>query len=89
MSFFKSVLFYFTIDQDEILKEGEPLGGDGGTSFDDARDHSLITTGPDRHRCVNVEVHWDRGSDNKLTSICFNYGKIKEKNYYVGRHRGT
>ncbi len=48
----------------------------------------MITTGVDRHRCVSIELHWDRGSDNKLTSICFNYEKINDKCSHFGKHRG-
>jgi hypothetical protein len=80
-------IFYYT-DKDKMLKEGKPIGGDGGSSFDDARDFGLIITGVDPHRCVSIELHWDRGGDNKLTSICFNYGKTNDKYYHVGKHRG-
>jgi len=83
-----SSIFVYCIGKDNILKEGKAIGGDGGSSFDDARDHGLITTGVDRHHCVSIELHWDRGSDNKLTSICFNYGKINDRCSYVGKHRG-
>jgi hypothetical protein len=48
----------------------------------------LTTTGPDRHRCINIELHWDRGSDNKLTSICLNYAKNNDKLNIFGKHRG-
>ncbi len=48
----------------------------------------MTTTGADRHHCVSIELHWDRGNDNKLTSVCFNYGKISEKYYHIGKHRG-
>jgi hypothetical protein len=48
----------------------------------------LVTTGADRHRCVSIELHWDRGGDNKLTSICFNYGKTSDRYNHVGKHRG-
>ena len=84
----KRIRFFNSLDKDNILKEGKPIGGDGGSRFDDARDHGLITTGTDRHRCVSVELHWDRGSDNKLTSICFNYGRINDKFNQIGKHRG-
>jgi hypothetical protein len=80
--------FFCYTDKENNLKEGKAIGGDGGSSFDDARDHGLITTGADRHRCVSIELHWDRGSDNKLTSICFYYEKANDKNYRVGKHRG-
>jgi hypothetical protein len=81
------IILYFA-GKDSILKEGKAIGGDGGSRFDDARDLGLITTGVDRHRCVSVELHWDRGSDNKLTSICFNYGKTNDRHNHIGKHRG-
>lgn len=80
-------IFYYT-DTDDSLKEGKAIGGDGGSSFDDARDSNLMTIGVDRHHCVSIELHWDRGADNKLTSICFNYEKTNDMSSYIGKHRG-
>jgi hypothetical protein len=70
------------------LKEGKQYGGDGGAHFDNACDLGVITKGEDRHRCVSIDLHLDRGSDSKLTSICFNYGKISDKHNHIGKHRG-
>ncbi len=78
----------YCIDKDNLFKEGKAFGGDGGSSFDDAHEYGLITTGVDRHRCVRVELHWDRGADNKLTSIYFDYAKANGKQTQVGKHRG-
>ncbi|UJR19888.1 hypothetical protein I4U23_023021 [Adineta vaga] len=71
-----------------IFIDGKRLGGDGGTSFDDAKDLSLTTTGSNRHCCVQIELHWDRGYDKKLTSICFYYATAKCKLNRYGKHRG-
>ncbi|CAF1560000.1 unnamed protein product [Adineta ricciae] len=71
-----------------MLIDGKRFGGDGGTSFDDAKDLSLTVTGPNRHYCVQIELHWDRGYDKKLTSICFQYETSSNKYNRSGKHRG-
>lgn len=83
-----SLYLVFDLVKDETLKEGKAVGGDGGSRFDDAHDLGLTLSGKDRHRCISVEIHWDRGSDNKLTSICFNYRRTSEKYFQFGKHHG-